>query len=105
MEAASSECFGIQQSPEALFLHAARICIFLSFFFFFCNLFHISGIHRFLCVLRQATIGTNGKPSNRTVVFRFGSPICIVSLTYSQFRFMEIHDMGCFGFQGIPRQH
>lgn len=68
MEAASSQRSGIQRSPQALFFHAARMSINQSFFFFL--FFIIYAFLSFYLCFGQATLGTNGTPSNRTVVFR-----------------------------------
>lgn len=83
------------------------VCLCFPFFFFFFFNFNFNFIFLAFVVLSvfQATVGTNGTPSNRTVVFRFCYSVCPVTHTHSHILgFMETHHrMGlvCFfrGFQ------
>lgn len=65
MEIPYFQCLGIQCSNQAFKILAART--FFSLFLFKFN-FRFPFSFRGFCF--QATIGTNGRPSNRTVVFR-----------------------------------
>lgn len=55
MEAASSQRFRIQHSPQTLFLHATRNSLLIFIYFYFFYLFYICffSIRRFICVFRQ----------------------------------------------------
>lgn len=74
MEAASSQRIGLQFPPQALFLFSTCAFIFpTSFLFLFLSFFEnivCNCCFRCCCCCFQATIGSNGRPSNRTVVFR-----------------------------------